>query len=207
MIPSPAARSAPAAARNRDPILQVLRDYLPMPASVLEIASGSGEHAVWFSRALPLATWQPSDRDAGAMASIAAWQEASDLPNLRPPVTLDASDPDSWPIDRADAIVAINMIHISPWAATEGLLAGADRILPPEGLLFCYGPFRVNGAHTAPSNAAFDADLRARNPEWGIRDLSDIAALAVRNDLVLAERIAMPANNFTLIFRRSPTAR
>jgi len=196
-----AARSAPAAARNREPILRVLRDYLPRPARVLEIASGTGEHAVWFSGALPEVTWQPTDRDPEALRSIAAWREATSLPNLLPPLPLDAAA-DTWPVARADAVVAINMVHIAPWAATPGLIAGAARVLSPGGVLFLYGPFREGGAHTGAGNAAFDVDLRARDPSWGIRDLDEITALANRHGFMAPERIAMPANNLSVVFRR-----
>ena len=196
-----AARSAPAAGRNREPILWVLRDLLPGPVHVLEIASGTGEHAMWFSSALPELTWQPTDRDQDALGSIAAWRDRAGPPNLRPPLRLDASAV-SWPIDQADAVVAINMIHIAPWTATIGLIGGAERVLTAGGLLFFYGPFREGGVHTADSNAAFDADLRARDPSWGIRDLDEIAALASRHGFMAPERIPMPANNLSVVFRR-----
>ncbi len=198
---SPAARSAPAAARNREPILRVLRDILPRPALVLEIASGTGEHAAWYSDALPAVTWQPTDRDQEALDSIAAWRDATGLANLLPPLWLDASA-DIWPIARADVVVAINMIHIAPWAATLGLVAGAGRVLTPGGLLFLYGPFREAGVHTTASNAAFDADLRARDPSWGVRDLDEIAALGREHGFMPPERIAMPANNLSVVLRR-----
>lgn len=201
-----AARSAPAVARNREPILDVLRQWLPRPGLVLELASGTGEHAVWFSRALSEVTWQPTDMDAEALASIAAWRERADLPNLAAPLRLDATAPQTWPVRRADAVVAINMIHISPWAATEGLIAGAAQILPAGGVLYLYGPYREHGAHTAPSNAAFDADLQARNPDWGVRDLDEVAALAARHGFILAARVAMPANNLSVVFRKQPAA-
>ena len=196
-----AARSAPAAGRNREPILGVLRDILPQPGLVLEIASGTGEHALWFSQVLPGLTWQPTDRDAEALSSIAAWRDRTGLPNLRPPLWLDATS-DTWPIARADAVVAINMIHIAPWTATVGLLAGAGRILTQGGLLFLYGPFREAGVHTADSNARFDADLQARDPSWGIRDLDEITALANLQGLMAPERFPMPANNLSVVFRR-----
>jgi SAM-dependent methyltransferase len=195
------AKTAPAAARNREPILRVLRDILAPSARVLEIASGTGEHAVWFSSALPGATWQPTDLEPEALGSIAAWRDVSGLPNLLPPLPLDAAA-EAWPIDRADAVVAINMVHIAPWTATEGLIAGAARILGRGGLLFLYGPFREGGVHTGAGNAAFDADLRAQDPCWGIRDLDDIATLARGHGFEAPERIAMPANNLSLVFRR-----
>ena len=197
----PAARTAPAAARNREPILAVLRDLLPPRALVLEVASGTGEHAVWFSTALPGLTWQPTDRDAEALASIAAWRGQAGPPNLLPPLLLDASA-EAWPVTGADAIIAINMIHIAPWPATLGLLAGAGRVLRPGGLLFLYGPFREGGVHTADSNTAFDADLRARDPSWGVRDLHEITTLALQHGLLPPERIPMPSNNLSVVFRR-----
>src|SRR6185312_5382904 len=167
---------SPAALRNREPILDVLRRVLPARGLVLAIAEGSGEHAAHFAAGLPGLTWQPSDPSEEARASIAAHREAAALPNLLPPVELDVRWP-AWPVTRADAIIAINMIHIAPWAACEGLMAGAHRTLAPGGVLYLYGPYMENGAHTAPSNAAFDASLKLRNPEWGIRDLGDVTAL------------------------------
>lgn len=196
-----AAKTAPAARRNRDPILQELRDRLPRSALVLEIASGTGEHAVWFAGALPWVTWQPTDMDPEAVDSVAAWREQAGLPNVLPPLRLDASA-ETWPVARADAVVAINMVHISPWAATVGLIAGAARVLTADGLLFLYGPFGEGGVHTGAGNAAFDADLRARNPSWGLRDLDEVTALAVHHGLTLSERIPMPSNNLSLVFRR-----
>jgi SAM-dependent methyltransferase len=196
-----AARSAPAAARNREPILRVLRDTLPPLGRVLEIASGTGEHAVWFSRAFPDMTWQPTDHDPEALRSIAAWRDMKGPPNLLPPLSLDAAA-QIWPVTNADAVVVINMIHIAPWSATQGLIAGASRILNPGGLLFFYGPFREGGVHTTASNAAFDADLQARDPSWGIRDLDEIKALASQHGIPMSERIAMPANNLSVVFRR-----
>jgi SAM-dependent methyltransferase len=195
------ARAAPAVARNRDPILQVLRRVLPAHGLVLEIASGTGEHAVHFARALPGIVWQPTDPDAAALRSIAAWREQAGLPNLRPPLEFDVTA-NTWPVERADAVVCINMIHISPWRSAEGLVAGAGRVLGPGGVLFLYGPYKEDGRHTAPSNEAFDADLRARNPEWGVRDLGDVIALAASHGLDFAERVAMPANNLSVVFRR-----
>jgi len=168
---------------------------------VLEIASGTGEHAVHFAAALPQLTWQPTDRDGDARASIAAHRAAAGLPNVLPVLELDARAP-RWPLEHADAVVAINMIHIAPWAAAEGLFAGAARVLAPGGVLYLYGPFQEHGRHTAPSNAAFDASLRASDPDWGVRDLGDVCDLAGRNGLVLDQRVAMPANNLSLVFRR-----
>jgi SAM-dependent methyltransferase len=194
------ALTSPSVARNREPILAVLRRVLPAGGIVLEIASGTGEHAMHFAAALPELTWQPTDRDPEARRSIAARRAAAVLPNLLPPLELDAAAP-SWPVERADAIVAINMIHIAPWSAAEGLMAGAARLLAPGGILYLYGPYQENGRHTAPSNAAFDASLRARDPEWGVRDVGAVAELAARHGLALAERVAMPANNLSLVFR------
>jgi SAM-dependent methyltransferase len=197
----PGALVAPAVARNREPILAVLHRVLPERGVVLEIASGSGEHAIYFAAALPHLTWQPSDPDPEARESIAAYRAAAPLPNLLPPLALDVASP-NWPVTQADVIVAINMIHIAPWAAAEGLMAGAERLLPEDGVLFLYGPFRERGQHTAPSNAAFDESLRARNREWGVRDLEDVTALARRHGFALEERAAMPANNLSVVFRR-----
>jgi SAM-dependent methyltransferase len=168
---------------------------------VLEIASGTGEHAVYFAAALPHLTWQPTDQDERALNSIAAHRAASGLPNLLAPLRLDAAAP-NWPVERADAVVAINMVHISPWQVTQGLMAGAGQVLPPGGVLYLYGAYKVNGFHTAASNEAFDQDLRLRNPEWGVRDLEEVADLASTHGLELVERISMPANNLGLMFRR-----
>jgi SAM-dependent methyltransferase len=195
------ALTSPSVARNRDPILAVLRRVLPLARTVLEIASGTGEHAVHFAAALPHLTWQPSDQDEQALKSIAAHRALSRLSNLLAPLPLDAAAPE-WPVAQADAVVAINMVHISPWQATQGLMAGAGRVLRSGGVLYLYGAYRENGAHTAASNEAFDADLRQRSPDWGIRDLEEVARLAGNHGLRLAERIPMPANNLSLVFRR-----
>jgi SAM-dependent methyltransferase len=194
------AQTSPAVARNRDPILAVLRRVMPARGTVLEIASGSGEHAVHFAAGLPGVTWQPTDRDADALRSIAAYRTSARLPNLLHPLELDAASP-HWPVARADAVVSINMIHIAPWSAAEGLMAGAERVLAPGGVLYLYGPFKENGRHTAPSNADFDASLRARDPQWGVRDIAEVSELAGRHGLALVERVAMPANNLSLVFR------
>jgi len=199
----PGARTSPATARNRDPILAVLKPRLPQTGVVLEIAAGAGEHAVHFAAALPGLTWRPTDPDPEALASIAAWRGHMGLPNLLAPLRLDAADPDAWPVDRADALVNINMIHISPWAATQGLVAGAGRVLAPGGGLFLYGPFIEADVETAPSNVSFDLDLRRRNPAWGVRHLHAVTALAAEHGLELSERIAMPANNLAVFFRRA----
>lgn len=196
------AQHAPATARNREAILAVLRGILPAQGTVLEVASGTGEHAVFFAAAFPDMIWQPSDPSEEARRSIAAHAAAAGLANVAPPVALDATASD-WPVDRADAIVCINMIHISPWRATEGLMRMAARLLPAGAPLYLYGPYRENGEHTAPSNAAFDASLRARDPGWGVRDLGEVAALAGRHGFALQQRIAMPANNLSVVFRRS----
>ena len=196
-----AARVAPAVARNRAAIAEVLQSRLPQPGTVVEIASGSGEHAVYFCAAMPGLTWQPTDRDDAALASIEAWRAQARLANLLPPVRLDAATAD-WPVGRADAVVAINMIHIAPWAATLGLMAGAARLLAPGGLLYLYGPYRQDGQHTADSNAAFDADLQARDAQWSVRDLGDVVAAAAAEGLALDRVIPMTANNLSVLFRR-----
>ena len=193
-------RHAPATLRNRDAIVEVLRDVLPLTGLALEVASGSGEHAIAFAEAFPALDWQPSDPDPHALRSIAAWSVESGLPNLRAPLELDAAARD-WPIGRADALLCINMIHISPWVATEGLIAGAARILPPGGLLYLYGPLLRGDAPTAESNAQFDLSLRQRNPAWGIRALEDVAALARAFGMVLDRVVEMPANNLSVVFR------
>ncbi len=194
-------RSAPAALRNREPILDVLREVLPTTGSVLELASGSGEHVVHFARALPALDWRPSDPDGNARRSIAAWSEAEGLPNILPPAAIDASAAD-WPVDRADAVLCINMVHISPWMATEGLMRGAGRILPAGAPLYLYGPYRRADRPLEPSNWAFDEDLRRRDPRWGLRQLDDVAACADSFGLDLDGVIEMPANNLSVIFRK-----
>jgi SAM-dependent methyltransferase len=195
-------RSAPAALRNRDAIAAVLGEALPVSGLVLEVASGTGEHAIHFARLFPRLEWQPSDPDPEARASILAWSEAAGAPNLREPIALDAAS-DCWPIDRADALLCINMVHISPWQATEGLMRGAGRVLADAGApLILYGPYRRAGTSTAASNEAFDASLKARDPRWGLRDLEAVAAEAARNGLRLEKLVEMPANNLTLVFRR-----
>lgn len=193
-------RMAPAAARNREPLLSVLTRVLPASGLVLEVASGTGEHVVHFAHALPGLDWQPSDPDPAARASISGWIAHVGAGNIRPPLALDAAAED-WPLAHADAILCINMIHISPWHATEGLMRGAGRLLPPGAPLILYGPYRRDG-HTASSNAAFDADLRARNPAWGVRKLQDVIDEAARHGLAFAEAVAMPANNLSVIFQK-----
>ncbi len=196
--------TSPAVARNRDPILDVLRRMLPARGLVLEVASGTGEHAAYFSQRMPGLVWQPTDADPANMRSIAAWTSEAGSFNLMPPLLLDAAEPSTWPVRSADAILAVNLIHIAPWDAAAGLLAGAASILSAGGPLILYGPYREGGRHTAESNAAFDAELRARNPNWGVRDLAELAELAALNGLALRERVAMPANNLAVTFRRLP---
>lgn len=194
-------RLAPATDRNRAPILEVLRGVLPERGFVLEIASGTGQHAVYFGGALPGVTWQPSDPDAGARASIDAWRAESGLLNVRPAVDLDVSRED-WGVESADAIVCINMIHISPWSSCEALMRGASRLLSAGAPLYLYGPYRFDGAFTAPSNEAFDASLRAQDLAWGVRDLSDVTAVAVASGFEREAVIPMPANNHSVVFRK-----
>lgn len=193
-------RSAPHVARNAEPIASVLRDVLPERGLVLEVASGTGEHGLHFARAFPDLRWQPSDADPAALRSIDAWrQEGPD--NLLPALELDArSQP--WPLDIADAVLCINMVHISPWTATLGLLDGAARLLAAGAPLILYGAYRRTGVPTAPSNEAFDQALRARNPEWGLRLLQDVVAEAERRGFTLDKVVEMPANNLTVVFRR-----
>jgi hypothetical protein len=192
---------APATQRNREPILAVLDRVLPEQGLVLEIASGSGEHATFFAPRLSGLVWQPTDRDPAALDSIAAWTAELAATNVRPPLLLDVCAP-SWPVESADAIFCANMIHISPWEATLGLVRGAGRILPAGGLLVLYGPFMIDHHHTAPSNAAFDESLRARDLSWGVRDLGDVTEAAREQGLQLLERVEMPANNLTCVFER-----
>jgi hypothetical protein len=199
---SDARHFAPATERNRDPILQVLQSFLPEMGVVLEVASGTGEHAVHFARGMPLLIWQPSDPNASSRASIDAWAAGAGRPNLRAAIDLDAAAP-VWPVTKADAIVCINMIHISPWASAEGLIAGAERLLAKGAPLFLYGPYRRQGVPTAPSNEAFDENLRSRDRRWGLRDLETVVALANAHGLELEKVIEMPANNLAVIFRRA----
>lgn len=196
------ALASPAVARNTGPILEVLRAQMPARGRVLEIAAGSGEHAVAFAGALPGLDWTPSDPSAEARASIAAWAATAHLPNLREPLALDVLDTATWPAGPLQAIVCINMVHISPWAATTGLMALAGSRLVPGGLLILYGPFREDGVPLAASNAAFDDSLKARDPAWGLRDRNAVAAVAKDAGLALTLRIGMPANNLALLFRQ-----
>ena len=197
------ALASPATARNREPILGVLKTHMPARGAVLEIAAGSGEHAVAFAGALPGLLWTPSDPSSGARASIAAWSDMASLPNLRPALALDVLDEAGWPEGPFNAVVCINMIHISPWAATEGLMRLAGRVLPVGGLLATYGPYLEADVPLALSNAAFDESLRARNPAWGLRDRDEVAAAAKAEGLTLTRRVEMPANNLMLLFRRT----
>jgi len=193
---------APATARNREPILAVLSRVLPLSGLVLEVSSGTGEHAAFFAAALPHLTWQPTDRDERALPSIAAHRDAAGLHNLLLPVLLDASSAE-WPVARADAVVCINMIHIAPWAACAGLMAGAARVLPPGGALYLYGPYKEGGVHTAESNHRFDLDLQLRDSAWGVRNLEDVVALADGHGLRHTETVTMPANNRSIVFVRN----
>lgn len=193
-------RFAPATERNRDAILTVLRDELPPSGQVLEVASGSGEHAVHFATALPALDWQPSDPDPAALASIEAWRAEAGLLNLLPAIKLDAAA--QWPVEKADAVICINMVHISPWAAAIGLMQGAGKVLPPGGLLYLYGPYFCEGIVTAPSNLAFDASLRGRDAAWGLRRVEDVIAIADEEGLDFQRLVEMPANNLSLLFRR-----
>ena len=195
-------RSAPAALRNREPIAEVLKEWLPASGIVLEIASGSGEHGVYFAERFPALEWQPSDVHPDALSSIAAWRDESGLPNLKAPLALDAASSD-WPIDRADAVLSINMVHISSWESALGLLEGAARLLGPGAPLILYGPWLKDDVSAAPSNLAFDADLKRRDPRWGLRRVEDFAAAAAAREFRLETTRAMPANNMMLLFRRA----
>jgi cyclopropane fatty-acyl-phospholipid synthase-like methyltransferase len=195
---------SPSTARNREPILLVLKRVLPKGARVLELASGSGEHAVFAARALPGVVWRPSDPDEAARASIAAWVDAEGLSNVLPPAAIDVREP-LWGVEGDapfDALVAINMIHISPWESTLGLLSGAARLLRTGGVLYTYGPYMREGRHTAPSNEAFDAWLKSRDPNWGVRDVAEVERAAAAQGLALQEVVEMPANNLSLVFVR-----
>jgi hypothetical protein len=199
---------APATQRNREAILEVLLQVLPSSGTILEIASGTGEHATYFASSLKPRKWLPSDPSAIARDSITAWSQECLCENLYPPIELDASLP-VWSVESLDlqdleicAIANINMIHISPWNACLGLMAGAGRILPSEGILYMYGPYKIDGKHTAPSNEVFDASLQMQNPEWGVRDLDDVIAAAKTQKLNLLKTVQMPANNLSVVFQR-----
>lgn len=199
-------RYAAAAARNRESILAVLAPYLPWRGLVLEIASGSGEHIVSFAQSSGSdVAFQPSDPDPGARASIDAWVNAVGLTTVRPAIVLDATVL-PWPVSRADVIVCINMIHVAPWEAAQGLVKGAARVLAPDGFLYVYGPFRRDGRHTSEGNEQFDRDLRLQDPRWGIRDLAELSDLAVASGLTPPLVVDMPANNLSLFFRRQGDA-
>lgn len=189
-------------ARNAGPIAAVLRDALPARGLALEAASGTGEHAVRFAREFPGLLWQPSDPDPAALRSIEAWRSGAGLANLLPAIALDVATP-AWPVERADAIVCINMTHIAPWAATLGLVRGAGRLLAAGAPLILYGPFRRRSVPTAPSNEAFDASLRARDPQWGLRELEAVVAAAEARGLTLDRVAEMPANNLTAVLRKA----
>jgi hypothetical protein len=191
---------APATERNREPIAAVLRQVLPASGNVIEVASGTGEHVVHFARLFPDLVWQPSDADPDGLGSIRAWREEAGLANVREPIALDVAA--AWPALDADAILCINMVHISPWAATEGLMRGAGGLLAPGAPLILYGPYRRKDATTAPSNEAFDASLKSRNPAWGLRDVAAVEREAAANGLALERLFEMPANNLILLFRR-----
>ncbi len=195
-------RHAPATLRNRDAIAATLADWLPPSGMILEVASGSGEHAVHFATAFPDLDWQPSDPDPAGLTSIAAYRAEAGLPNIAPPLALDAAS-SVWPIDRADALLCINMVHISPWEATLGLFAGAARLLAPGAPLILYGPYIEPDVPTADSNLAFDTSLRSRNPAWGLRDTDAVKAAAADAGFAFAARRNMPANNVMLLFRRT----
>ena len=201
-----ARRSAPAVHRNREPIADVLAQWLPQGGTVLEVASGSGEHAVAFAERFPNLSWQPSDSHPDALASIAAWRNEAALANVREPIVIDARTTD-WPIDRADAVLNINMAHISPWEASLGLIESAARLLSRDGPLILYGPWLKDGIETAPSNLAFDADLKRRDPQWGLRRVEDFAQAAEACGFAFVEWRQMPANNLMLLFRLTETRR
>jgi SAM-dependent methyltransferase len=196
-----ARETAPSPERNKQPIVEVLARVLPPKGLVLEIGSGTGQHVAHFAKALPALTFQPSEMDAERHASIAAWVAHDRLANVRPPLAFDVTRL-PWPVRAADAVVCINVIHISPWEATFALMKGAGEILPPGGVLVTYGPYRREGRHTAPSNEAFDASLKSRDPRWGVRDMEEVVAAAHAQGLQLEDTVPMPANNFTLVFRK-----
>ncbi|MBO6609818.1 DUF938 domain-containing protein [Altererythrobacter sp.] len=195
-------RYAPATLRNREAISDVLALELPEAGLVLEVASGSGEHAHYFSERFPSLDWQPSDPDPAALASIEAWRADHGRPNLLPPIELNGEDSD-WALDHANAIFCANMVHIAPWEACEGMFAGAARLLPYGAPLILYGPYLEEDVETAPSNLAFDASLKSRNPSWGLRNVADIEALGTDYGFARTARYEMPANNLTLVYRRS----
>jgi len=193
---------SPAAERNKQPILDAIRLRLPAEGTVLEVASGTGQHIVHFARAVPALSWQPTEPDAHLLAALTRRVRAAALANLRAPLRLDVLEPE-WPVQTADAVVCINMIHIAPWAAAEALMSSAARVLARASPLLLYGPYRRAGRHTAPSNEDFDRSLRARNPDWGVRDLDDVVRCANLHGFELADVVSMPANNFTVVLARA----
>jgi SAM-dependent methyltransferase len=192
---------SPSAERNKQPIAEVLTRVLPTQGDVLEVSSGTGQHAVHFARAMPHIRWQPTEKDADGLTSIARWMAEAGLPNVNAPIHLDVHD-ETWPVAGVAAVVCINMIHIAPPSATEALLRGAAGVLPPGGILFLYGPYRRDGRHTSPGNEAFDKSLKASNPQWGVRDLEHVADLAASAGFELQEICDMPANNLSVVFRK-----
>ncbi len=200
-VPNDARLYAPATERNRAPILEVLRGVLPQSGLVLEIASGTGQHITYFAPHFPQLIWQPSDPTPEYFSSLVSWCDHLPSPNLLPPIELDARHP-HWPIKDCAAILCINMIHIAPWTAGLGLLAGAGRVLGTGGMLYLYGPFKQGGQHTAPSNEEFDRNLQAQDPNWGVRDLEEVIRCAQAQGLALAQVLPMPANNLSVIFHK-----
>ena len=190
---------SPSAERNKQPIADLLARLLPGQGDVLEISSGTGQHVLHFAQAMPHIRWQPTEQDAACLKSIASWLASASPPNVHAPIHLDVHD-EIWPVRDVAAVVCLNMIHIAPPSATAALMRGASRVISSGGILFLYGPYRRNGQHTSASNEAFDAQLRARNPEWGVRNLEDVALLAASEDLDLKEIHEMPANNLAIVF-------
>src|SRR6478609_9136430 len=186
--------------RNKDPILNLLKRVLPHTGLILEIGSGTGRHVTYFAKALPELTWQPSDPDDEFRQSVRSWTKLENLDNVRAPINLEVGRL-PWPVTRADAVLSVNMIHVAPWAATEALFSGATCVLDRGGLLVLYGPYRRFGRHTAASNEVFDAQLRASNPEWGLRDLEAVLKLADEAGFSPADIADMPANNFSIVLR------
>ncbi len=189
------------ATRNREPILEVLRRAFPPVGMALELASGTGQHAWYFAKHLPRLIWQPSERDEGSFASITSWRHHDPVDNLLEPMRLDVTE-DDWPVEPVQGMFCANLLHIAPWEVTEGLMRGAGRTLAPAGVLVTYGAYRIGGQHTTRSNQAFDEDLRARNPAWGVRDLEAVTGRAEAAGLSFVELVSMPSNNFCVVFRR-----
>jgi SAM-dependent methyltransferase len=192
---------SPSAERNKGPIAEILRLVLPGQCEVLEVSSGTGQHILHFAQAMPRIGWQPTEQDADALKSIESWLRQTPMQNVKAPLRLDVCDP-IWPVRGVEAVVCINMLHIAPPSAAEALLRGAGRVLAPGGILFLYGPYRRQGQHTSPGNQAFDEQLKAANPEWGVRNLEDVARLARAADLELEQIHDMPANNLSVVFRK-----